>query len=409
MWSGSRPSRSGAGEEDATPWPRREVASRRSFRTRSRRPGWQSNAPCRDPRPRARLRRGALRLGGLRSNRRRRHPAAGDRAAGIAGGAGRARGPRRGDGGRAGRRRTPADARRRGGRAGRRNAVVRRPAARRRGGAGRALRRAPHHPEGGAFAGHRGRGFARRRPSARGLAPVDGRPPARREIARRIARHGLRGDYLHATGRSKLLNPKRYGAKGRGDLEGFLFPATYVLRHGAPVKQLVDRQLRAFKRAFRRVRLRAARRVNLTAYDVLTIASLVEREAQLPREHKLIASVIYNRLRARMQLGIDASVRFATGNWSRPLTDAELRDPSPYNTRLHVGLPPGPIGNPGLAAINAAAHPAHTKYLYFVVKPGTCGEHAFSKDMAQFERDAKRYQSARAANRGQSPTRCGKR
>jgi len=232
---------------------------------------------------------------------------------------------------------------------------------------------------------------------------------SRREIARLIARDGLRGDYLHATGRSKLLNPKRYGAKGRGDLEGFLFPATYVLRHGAPVKQLVDRQLRAFKRAFRRVRLRAARRVNLTAYDVLTIASLVEREAQLPREHKLIASVIYNRLRARMQLGIDASVRFATGNWSRPLTDAELRDPSPYNTRLHVGLPPGPIGNPGLAAINAAAHPAHTKYLYFVVKPGSCGEHAFSKDMAQFERDAKRYQSARAANRGQSPTRCGKR
>ncbi len=229
---------------------------------------------------------------------------------------------------------------------------------------------------------------------------------SRREIARLVTRAGLRGNYVRASRRSKLLDPTSYGAKTRGDLEGFLFPATYIVRRGAPVRQLVEKQLSAFKRAFDGVRLRAARRVNLTAYDVLTIASLVEREAQLPRERKLIASVIYNRLKARMQLGIDASVRFATGNWTQPLTDAQLRDPSPYNTRLHVGLPPGPIGNPGLAAINAAAHPAHTKFLYYVVKPGTCGEHAFSTDIAQFDRDVKQYQSARAANSGRAPSSC---
>ena len=76
--------------------------------------------------------------------------------------------------------------------------------------------------------------------------------------------------------------------------------------------------------------------------------------------------------------------------------------------RVNVGLPPGPIGNPGLAAINAAAHPAKTRYLYYVVKPGTCGRHAFSVDMTHFQRDVARYQSARAANKGRSPTRCRK-
>ncbi|MBV9212017.1 MAG: endolytic transglycosylase MltG [Actinobacteria bacterium] len=229
---------------------------------------------------------------------------------------------------------------------------------------------------------------------------------SRREVARLISRDGLRGNYLRATKRSTLLDPRSYGAKAPSGLEGFLFPATYVVRRGAPVDQLVNLQLRAFQQAFRRVSLRAANHVNLTGYDVLTIASLIEREAQLPRERRLIASVIYNRLHAHMPLGIDASVRFATGNWTQPLTDSELRDPSPYNTRLHDGLPPGPIGNPGLAAIRAAAHPAHTGYLYYVVKPGTCGEHAFSTDAAQFERDVRQYQSARAANSGRSPTSC---
>jgi len=231
---------------------------------------------------------------------------------------------------------------------------------------------------------------------------------SRREIARLVVKDGLRGDYVRATRRSHLLNPKRYGAKHARDLEGFLFPSSYFIRRGSPVKLLVAKQLTAFKRAFPRVKLRAARRVNLTPYDVLTIASLVDREALLPSERRVIASVIYNRLRAHMPLGIDASVRFATRNWTHPLTNAQLHVRSPYNTRVNVGLPPGPIGNPGLAAINAAAHPAKTRYLYYVVKPGTCGRHAFSVDMAHFQRDVARYQSARAANKGRSPTRCRK-
>jgi len=229
---------------------------------------------------------------------------------------------------------------------------------------------------------------------------------SRREIQRLIAPDGLSGSYLAATVRSPSLDPGRYGGSRARDLEGFLFPSTYQLRRGAPVGLLVARQLTAFKRAFRSVDLRSARRVNLTAFDVLTIASLVEREAEVPRERALIASVIYNRLHFHMPLGIDASIRFATGNWTQPLTQAQLHVRSPYNTRTNLGLPPGPIGNPGLASMRAAAHPKRTRFLYYVVKPGTCGEHAFSTNNGQFQRDVARYNAARAARGGRSPTRC---
>src|SRR4029453_18356827 len=124
------------------------------------------------------------------------------------------------------------------------------------------------------------------------------------------------------------------------------------------------------------------------------IASMVEDEAGGPSQRKLVASVIYNRLHEGMPLGIDATVRFATGNYTEPLTESELATPSPYNTRLNAGLPPGPIGNPGIAAIEAAAHPAKVGYRFYVVKPGTCGEHNFSTNNADFLRDQDAYQRA---------------
>ena len=116
--------------------------------------------------------------------------------------------------------------------------------------------------------------------------------------------------------------------------------------------------------------------------------------------------MIYNRLHQNMPLGIDATIRFATGNWTSPLTNAQLHTSSAYNTRTHQGLPPGPIGNPGLASLQAAAHPAHTRFAYYVVKPGGCGEHAFSSTFQQFQRDSARYNAARAASGGRSPTHC---
>jgi UPF0755 protein len=228
---------------------------------------------------------------------------------------------------------------------------------------------------------------------------------SRREVKKLIGSQ-LKGDYLALTRRSPLLDPRRYGAKGATSLEGFLFPATYDVKKGRPMADLVALQLRAFKREFAKVDMRAARRRNLTPYDVLTIASMVDREAQIPRERGLVASVIYNRLRVGINLGIDATVRFATNNWDRPLRESQLAIDSPYNTRNREGLPPGPIGSPGLAAIRAAARPARTDFLYYVVKPGTCGEHAFSETDEEFERDRNRYNSERARRGGKSPTNC---
>jgi len=124
------------------------------------------------------------------------------------------------------------------------------------------------------------------------------------------------------------------------------------------------------------------------------------------KERPLIASVIYNRLRDGIPLGIDATVRFVTHNWKRPLRQSELANPSPYNTRVHAGLPPGPIGNPGLASIKAAARPAKTKYLFYVVKVDSCGEHKFAKTDAEFQAYVNEYNRAREARGGKSPTKC---
>ena len=231
---------------------------------------------------------------------------------------------------------------------------------------------------------------------------------SRREEAPKLRAAGVQGSYLAATASSPLLHPSFYGApRATRMLEGFLFPATYSLPRSAPTATgLVARQLKAFKRNFRGVSLKSAHRKHLTAYDVLIIASMVESEAQAPKDRPLIAAVIYNRLHQHIPLGIDATVRYALNQYSRPLTVSELNVNSPYNTRKRQRLPPTPISSPGIASIRAAAHPARVPYLFFVVKPGTCGEHAFSSTNAQFQRDVARYNSARARRGGKSPTNC---
>lgn len=228
---------------------------------------------------------------------------------------------------------------------------------------------------------------------------------ARRQIAPLLREAGVSGDYLAATVRSPLLDPADYGAEQARSLEGFLFPATYELPAEGTTGQLVERQLDAFKERIRGIDMGYARAKNLTVYDVLVIASMIEREVQIPRERRLVAAVIYNRLRQDIPLGIDATIRFAVDNFTEPLSSAELETQSPYNTRLYGGLPPGPIGNPGEAAIEAAADPARVDYLYYVVKPYTCGEHAFSSSYAEFQRDADAYQRA-LEKEGRAPTRC---
>jgi UPF0755 protein len=230
---------------------------------------------------------------------------------------------------------------------------------------------------------------------------------SRREITPLVGRAGVSGDYLQASADMSLIDGRGYGIPaGAENLEGFLFPATYELRGGARASALVRRQVAAFEQNISRIDLSYARSKNLTVYDVVTIASMIEREVQVARERRLVAAVIYNRLKAGQPLGIDATIRYATGNWSRPLKQSELAIDSGYNTRTRAGLPPGPIGNPGLASLQAAARPARVGYLYYVVKPGTCGEHSFSSTDEEFARDQQRYNRAREEAGGKSPTTC---
>jgi UPF0755 protein len=232
--------------------------------------------------------------------------------------------------------------------------------------------------------------------------------PSRRELAPRVKAAGVRGSYVAASASSKLLRPRTYGApKGTRSLEGFLFPDTYQLRsRTATSKALVNLQLRRFKSEFAKVDLKRARRKHLSRYDVLIIASMIEREAQVPKDRRLISAVIYNRLQKGIPLGIDATLRYRLDNWSKALRESELNINSDFNTRRRVGLPPTPIGNPGLASIQAAANPANVKYLFYVVKPCGNGAHAFSTTDAQFQKDVAAYNRARDKRGGKDPSHC---
>ena len=221
-------------------------------------------------------------------------------------------------------------------------------------------------------------GFTRREMAER-ITKVDGIAFRERHVHPRLREKA----YLVATASSVL--PGKFAGDGkRRSLEGFLFPATYDFLRRTTSKQLVAAQLAAFRRAWKGVDLRYARSKHLTPFDVLIIASMVEKEAIAPDERPKIAAVIYNRLHARMPLGIDATIRYALNvPGTEPLHESQLKDPTPYNTRLYPGLPPGPIANPGLASLQAAAHPARVDYLYFVRKPDKL-HHFFTASFSAF-------------------------
>lgn len=230
----------------------------------------------------------------------------------------------------------------------------------------------------------------------------------RNQIAADILPEGVSSDeYLELTEAAPQgFNPTRYGApKGTTRLEGFLFPATYELAEGEGAEALRDQQLLAFHQNIARVDMSDAKKKNLTPYDVLIIASMIDKEVQVPSERPLVAAVIYNRLSRGEPLGIDATTRYETGNYTEQIPQSDLEADTPYNTRLNAGLPPTPIGNPGLASLKAAAAPAKVDYRFFVVKPGTCGEHSFTGSEQEFNRLQADYQRALQAQGG-SPTKC---
>ena len=224
-------------------------------------------------------------------------------------------------------------------------------------------------------------GFTREEMGAR-IKAVDAIARKKRKINPKLSANA----YLRATQSSKLPG-KLAGDGKRRSLEGFLFPSTYEFEPQTKSKQLVKQQLQAFQENWRQVDLSYAKSKNLTPYDVLIIASLVEKEVIAPEERALVAAVIYNRLHAGMNLGIDATTRYGLHvPGTEPLHQSQLDSMNPYNTRnaLIKGLTPTPIANPGLASMQAAAHPAKVDYLFFVRKPDRV-HHFFTASDTEFE------------------------
>ena len=221
-------------------------------------------------------------------------------------------------------------------------------------------------------------GFTRKEMAAR-IVAVNEIALDKRDVKTRLSPKA----YLRLTQRGAL--PRDFAKAKFPNLEGFLFPATYSFTQNTTTRGLVNMQLEAFTNAWAGVDLNYAKSRNLNAYDVLIIASMVEKEVQVPKERPLVAAVIYNRLKAGIALGIDATIRYGLDiPPTKAILESQLDSDSPYNTRKFVGLTPTPIANPGLASIQAAAHPAKVDYTFFIRKPD-CRSHYFTASQEEFD------------------------
>jgi len=209
------------------------------------------------------------------------------------------------------------------------------------------------------------------------------------QIAERFEQSGFgrREDFLKAARDPELI--ARY-APGAPSLEGFLFPETYTIERSTTARQLVQSMLRMFERRVPADLFQTAQKLGLNRLELVTLASIVQKEAGLTEEMPFIAAVYHNRLRRRMPLQADPTVIYGIENFDGNLTRKHLQTPTPWNTYVHRGLPPGPICNPGLDAIKAAAFPARTNALYFVARGD--GSHVFSRTLSEHNRNVRRYQ-----------------
>ena len=215
------------------------------------------------------------------------------------------------------------------------------------------------------------------------------------DIADLLEREGLatRKDFLKAVGEPSLVRDIAPGAR---NVEGFLFPDTYKFPRGITPRRITEAMSRRFHEEWGKLPAQT-KEVRPEPLEIITLASLVERETAVAEERPRVASVFYNRLRKGMALDCDPTVIYALRLEGRPaakLTFADLRVDSVYNTYQHRGLPPGPIANPGQASLRAALEPEKTDYFYFVAD--ATGKHVFSRTLAEHNRNVSRYRHRRA-------------
>lgn len=178
----------------------------------------------------------------------------------------------------------------------------------------------------------------------------------------------------------------------RGEtLEGYLFPDTYRITRGMAEEEILRAMVTRFRQAMPKDLDAQARRMGLDAHSVVTLASLIEKEAKLDSERPLVAAVFYNRLRRNMPLQSDPTAIYGAPRPRRKITPLDLKRKTRYNTYLMAGLPPGPIANPGVASLQAALNPARVNYLYFVAKND--GSHYFSRTLEQHAGAVRKYQA----------------
>lgn len=204
-----------------------------------------------------------------------------------------------------------------------------------------------------------------------------------RQIAEKLGAAGLADAEAFLAAVRDPAVAKRLGLTAPG-LEGFLFPDTYLFPKGLTLEQIAGHMVGRFRQVTGPELAAAARAEGLDELQWVTLASIIEREVKVDAERPKAASVFYNRLRQNRRLESCATVLYSQGRTSGELTTADLWTASPYNTYRHRGLPPGPICNPGLPSLQAAAHPARTEYLFFVVRED--GEHVFSTDFEAHKR-----------------------
>jgi UPF0755 protein len=207
-----------------------------------------------------------------------------------------------------------------------------------------------------------------------------------RQIAVRLAALGIgRADAFERLFRTTNLRVD--GSRTQG-LEGFLFPSTYLVPFATTPETLTRQLTDQFTKELPADAARQARGLHVSVPQVVTIASLVEREAKIDADRPMIAAVIYNRLRLGMPLQVDATIEYALPKHQEALSLHDLRIDSPYNTYEHQGLPPTPIANPGLASLEAALHPAKTEALYYVYCGN--GHHVFANTFAEHQTNVER-------------------
>lgn len=209
-----------------------------------------------------------------------------------------------------------------------------------------------------------------------------------RQIAERVGEDGIcRQDAFLAVATDPAF-AKKMGINAQ-TVEGYLFPDTYFFEKNTPPQKIIATMIRHFRSVFSDKWQKRAKEMGMTVHEIMTLASIIEKESADNKERPIIASVFYNRLERHMRLESDPTVIYGIKDFNGDLTTRDLDQKTPYNTYQIYGLPPGPICNPGIESIRAALYPAKTDYLYFVAKPDKT--HHFSRTLAAHDRAVRKY------------------